>query len=70
MISEDARSATAIAESDNTYVEIIRAEDVEEMFKKSPVKIDMILRHLSYRLRCISYDYFEVCQQLFENYRK
>lgn len=70
MISEDARSATAIAESDNTYVEIIRAEDVEEMFKKSPVKIDMILRHLSYRLRCISYDYFEVCQELFENYRK
>ena len=70
MISEDARSATAIAESDNTVVEIIRAEDLEEMFKKSPVKIDMILRHLSYRLRCISYDYFEVCQELFENYRK
>lgn len=70
MISEDARSATAVAESDNTVVEIIRAEDLEEMFKKSPVKIDMILRHLSYRLRCISYDYFEVCQELFENYRK
>jgi CRP-like cAMP-binding protein len=69
MISEEARSATAVSESDDTYVEIIRPDDLEEMFKTSPVKVDMILRHLSYRLRSLSYDYFKICQELIENYR-
>lgn len=68
MISEEARTATAIAEADETYVEIIRAEDLENMFKVMPVKVEMILRHLSYRLRSLTYDYYNVCKELYEIY--
>ena len=64
MISDDARSATAVSESDDTYVEIIRPDDLEELFKTSPVKIEMILRHLSYRLRSLTYDYFNTCREI------
>ena len=64
MISDDARSATAVSESDDTYVEIIRPDDLAELFKTSPVKIEMILRHLSYRLRSLTYDYFNTCKEI------
>ena len=70
MIAGEVRSATAVADSDDTYVEIIRAEDLEELFKTSPVKIDMILRHLSYRLRSLTYDYFNTCKEIAEVYGK
>ena len=68
MIAEEARSATAVAENDETIVEIIRAEDLEGLFKNYPVKVDMILRHLSYRLRSLTYDYFNVCKELSESF--
>lgn len=64
MISDDARSATAVSESDDTYVEIIRSDDLAELFKTSPIKIEMILRHLSYRLRSLTYDYFNTCKEI------
>lgn len=70
MISEEARSATAVSESDETYVEIIRPEALEELFNTCPVKVDMILRHLSYRLRRLTYDYFNACKEISESYNK
>lgn len=70
MIAGEVRSATAVADSDDTYVEIIRAEDLEKLFKTCPVKIDMILRHLSYRLRSLTYDYFNTCKEIAEVYGK
>ena len=70
MISEETRSATAVAESDHTYVEIIRPEDLDTLFKECPMKIEMILKHLSYRLRSLTYDYYNSCKELFEIYRK
>ena len=70
MISDETRSATAVVEADDTYVEIIRPDDLEEMFKESPVKVDMILRHLSYRLRVITFDYFNVCKEISEFFNK
>lgn len=70
MIAGEVRSATAVADSNDTYVEIIRAEDLEELFKTCPVKIDMILRHLSYRLRSLTYDYFNTCKEIAEVYGK
>lgn len=64
MISDDARSATAVSESDDTYVEVIRAEDLSGLFETCPVKIEMIMRHLSYRLRSLTYDYFNTCKEI------
>ena len=67
MISEDARSATAVSESDDTYVEIIKPEELADLFKTCPAKVDMILKHLSYRLRSLTYDYFNTCKEIYEN---
>ncbi|MBP5655692.1 MAG: cyclic nucleotide-binding domain-containing protein [Clostridiales bacterium] len=70
MIAEEARSATAVAASDDTFVEIIRPEELKEMFKTSPVKVEMILRHLSYRLRSLTYDYYNTCKEIYDAYNK
>jgi len=66
MLSEKARSATAVVETNDTQVEIIRPEDLEDLFKSCPAKIDMILKNLSYRLRSITYDYFKACKEIYE----
>ena len=70
MLAGKERSATAVAKSDDTYVEIIRLEDLQEMFKTSPVKVDMILRHLSFRLRSLTVDYFNTCKKISEAYNR
>lgn len=66
MIAGDPRSATAVAETDETFVEIINPEDLEELFRTTPVKVEMILKHLSYRLRMLSYDYLTACKEINE----
>ena len=70
VISDDARSATAVAQTDDTCVEIIRAEDLEGLCVTFPVKVDMILRNLSHRLRDLTYDYFSTCKKLYDQYNK
>ena len=70
VISDDARSATAVAQTDDTCVEIIRAEDLEGLCVTFPVKVDMILVHLSHRLRDLTYDYFSTCKKLYDQYNK
>ncbi len=70
MIAEEARSATAVAASDETFVEIIRPDELKDMFKTSPVKIEMILRHLSNRLRSLTSDYHNTCKEICEAYNR
>jgi len=70
MISEDPRSATAVSESDETYVEIIKPDELADLFKTCPAKVDMILKHLSYRLRSLTYDYFNACKEIYEKSEK
>lgn len=68
MIADEARSATAVAEIDETFVEIIRPEGLEDMFRESPAKVEMILKHLSYRLRMLTYDYLTACKEINDLY--
>ena len=68
MLGSDPRGDTAVSESDETVVEIVYQEDLESMFKSNPAKIDMILRHLSYRLRKITLDFLSTCKEITENY--
>ena len=63
LVSEEKRSATAVVEEKGTILECIRAEDLENLFKENPVKIDMILSHLSHRLRKLTKDYVKACQE-------
>ena len=66
MVSREPRSATAVALEDDTVVEIIYAEDLDEIFRKNSPKAGMILAHLSSRLRKLTRSYVDVCEKLFE----
>ena len=66
MLTGEARNSTAVSEAEGTKVEIIRPEELGDLFKTSPEKIDMIMKNLSYRLRSITYDYFKACKELSE----
>ena len=70
MLSDDPRDSTAVAEEDDTQVEIVRPEDLENLFKTSPEKINLILKSLSFRLRSITYDYFKACKEIYESSRE
>lgn len=61
ILDDDYRSATAVAEENGTSLEIIRPEELEELFKSNPMEVDMILCHLSNRLRKLTVDYVAAC---------
>ena len=63
LVSEEKRSATAVVEEKGTILECIRAEDLENLFKENPVKIDMILSHLANRLRRLTVDFAKACEK-------
>ena len=60
------RSATAVISEDDTTLECIRAEDIQQLFKANPLKVDMILGHLSGRLRRLTTDYVKACAEAAE----
>ncbi|MDO5702226.1 MAG: cyclic nucleotide-binding domain-containing protein [Lachnospiraceae bacterium] len=66
MIDDAPRSATVVALDDGTTVEIIYPEDLAELFEKNPMKIDMILRHISKRLRTLTMQYYDICEKISE----
>ena len=66
MVDNAPRSATAVALDDDTTVEIIHPDDFAELFEKNPYKVDMILKHLSNRLRKLTAEYYEVCGKIAE----
>ncbi len=68
MIADEARSATAVAEQDGTYVEIVSPEGLSDMIRESPTKVEMILKHLSYRLRMLTYDFLSACKEVNDLY--
>ena len=66
MISDEPRDVTAVVEANDTELEIIRPEDLPELFKSNPAKIDMILKNMSYRLRTVTYEYFKACKEIYD----
>ena len=70
MISEEYRSSAAVSVSDDTRVEIIYPEELVPIFGVCPEKINIILKHLSYRLRKLNNDFLKVCKEITENYNK
>lgn len=68
MLSGVAREYTAVAAADDTYVEVIYREDMENIFASNPAKIDMILGFLSQRLRKLNVDFLNICKEITETY--
>lgn len=64
MIDNEPRSATAVTLDDETTIETIYPEDLAVLMKKNPPKVDMILQHLSHRLRNLTRDYTSVCKEI------
>lgn len=64
MIDNETRSATAVTLDDETTIETIDAEDLTELMKQNPPKVNMILMHLSNRLRNLTRDYTKVCKEI------
>ncbi len=58
------RSATAVALEDDTCVEQIFEKELPELYAKNRVKVLMVLRHLSSRLRQLTNDYLRSCKAL------
>ncbi|MBO4242560.1 MAG: cyclic nucleotide-binding domain-containing protein [Clostridiales bacterium] len=68
LVFDEARDTTAVVDTDDTKVEIIRREDLESIYKTCPDKIILILRHMSYRVRRLNIDFLRTCKEITENY--
>ena len=68
MLTDDARDTTAVAEADETYVELVCEDYLDTIIHSCPIKIDMLLKHLSFRLRQTNYDFLKVCKEITETY--
>ena len=68
LLTDDPRETTAVVEEDNTYVEIICKEDLETIFRSCPVKINVILKQLSFRLRKLNCEFLNICKEITETY--
>ena len=66
MIDQEPRSATAVVLDDDTTLETIYPEDLIDLMEKNPPEVNMILNHLSNRLRRLTIDYVNACQKLKE----
>lgn len=63
ILGETARSATAVVAEPGTMLEFIGAEDLTTLFETNPMKVNMILAHLSNRLRRLTADYVKACAE-------
>ena len=68
IISGEPRAATAIVESGSATVESVSPEDLQSLIKTCPEKIELILRHMSYRLRKLNIDFVNACKEITETY--
>lgn len=66
MVRDDRRTATAVVMENDTTIEIIYPEDLNELFNENPAKVNMILSHLSSRLRKLTKEYLEACKLIYE----
>ncbi len=65
MLERSKRSGTAVALEDGTTIEMISENDLEGLFEKNPMKVEMLLSYLSHRLRVLTGEYMSACGILF-----
>lgn len=66
LLGDDVRTATAVVLEDGTILEAIYMDDFEEIFAKNPAKIEMVLGHLSFRIRRLTYEYINACKLIYD----
>ncbi len=65
MIDNVKRSGTAVVLDDETTLEVITPSDLKGLFTQNPPKVEMILEHVSYRLRKLTKEYMSACKILY-----
>ena len=63
MIDQETRSATIVVAEDDTVLERIGPDDLQKLFEENPLEVNLILRHLSKRLRKLTEDYENACEE-------
>lgn len=66
LFQNEPRNTTAVAETDGTCIEAVYKEDLEGIFRACPVKINMILRHMSFNLRKMTIEFVNMCKEITE----
>ena len=66
MLDAEERSATAVVLEDDTTLETITAGDLKDLFEKNPPKLEMIMAHMSYRLRKLTNEYVKACKLVYD----
>lgn len=66
MLSRIPRSTTAVALEDNTKLDAIGEEDLDDLFQKSPSTVLLMMQHLSGRVRTLTSDYLDTCRKISE----
>ena len=66
MVGAVPRTATAVVLEEGTLIENIYMDDFQELFDKNPAKIEMIIRHLSFRIRRLTYEYINACKIIYD----
>ncbi len=64
LLDKAPRSATAVALSDDTRLQVIREEDFTRSFEEDPERMLALLQQMSTRLRRISRDYAEASRTI------
>ncbi|MCR5089576.1 MAG: cyclic nucleotide-binding domain-containing protein [Oscillospiraceae bacterium] len=66
LLDKAPRSATAVALTNDTVLEVITEEAFNEYFEKNPAKVLQIVQQMCHRLRKTTNDYIEACQTVYE----
>ena len=66
MIENLPRSATAVAEEDQTTVREINGEEFADYFKEKPIQVFLLMKQMSRRLRDTTQNYVEACRTVAE----
>ena len=66
LIENTPRSATVVAMEDGTLLDVITEDNFLDFFEENSVKVFMMLKQLSQRLRKTTKDYLDVCRTIYE----
>lgn len=66
MIEDCKRSTTAVVTQDSTSIEVIYPKDLKDLFEQNPAKVEMILAHISHRLRALTKEYMSACKLVYQ----
>ncbi len=66
LLSGTTRTATAVVLEEGTMLESIYMDDFEDIFKKNPAEIESIIKHVSFRIRRLTYEYVNACKMIYD----